>query len=309
MKQLKGSSEDMEKSVLTITDRIAASNDSASNVSAATEEMAASMEEISATLGQLSNGSTNILNEIQAMDSSVQEGVGLVQDIKGRAARMQQNTIEGKEKTSKTIQQIRKALEEALEDSRSAQKINEMTQDILKITSQTNLLSLNASIEAARAGEAGRGFAVVAGEIRGLADSSAQAASNIQNISTLVTEAVEKLAKNAEDMLKFVNEEVMKDYDNFVEVVKQYKQDADSVDAIFSGVAANTADISGTMESMNTGINDISTAVEENAKGITNVADNAVTLVEAMTEIQKETEQNQEISQKLNSEVNRFKRV
>ena len=138
---------------------------------------------------------------------------------------------------------------------------------------------------------------------------SAQAASNIQNISTLVTEAVEKLAKNAEDMLKFVNEEVMKDYDNFVEVVKQYKQDADSVDAIFSGVAANTADISGTMESMNTGINDISTAVEENAKGITNVADNAVTLVEAMTEIQKETEQNQEISQKLNSEVNRFKRV
>lgn len=309
MKQLKGSSEDMEKSVLTITDRIAASNDSASNVSAATEEMAASMEEISATLGQLSNGSTNILNEIQAMDSSVQEGVGLVQDIKSRAARMQQNTIEGKEKTGKTIEQIREALEEALEDSRSAQKINEMTQDILKITSQTNLLSLNASIEAARAGEAGRGFAVVAGEIRGLADSSAQAAGNIQNISALVTEAVEKLAKNAEDMLKFVNEEVMKDYDNFVEVVKQYKQDADSVDAIFSGVAANTADISGTMESMNTGINDISTAVEENAKGITNVADNAVTLVEAMTEIQKETEQNQEISQKLNSEVNRFKRV
>ena len=309
MQRLKGESEDMEKSVQVVTNQIVESNDSASNVSAATEEMAASMEEISATLGQLSDGSTNILNEIQAMDSSVQGGVALVQDIKERAARMQQSTIEGKEKTGNTIKQIRATLEAALEDSRSAQKINEMTQEILSITSQTNLLSLNASIEAARAGEAGRGFAVVAGEIRGLADSSAEAAGNIQNISFLVTEAVEKLARNAEAMLKFVNEEVMKDYDNFEEVVRQYKEDADSMDMILCGVAANTADISETMEGMNNGINDISTAVEENAKGITNVADNAVTLVEAITEIQKETENNQQISVRLSDEVNRFKKV
>ena len=309
IQDLKSESGDMAQSVEIITNQIIESNESASNVSAATEEMAASMEEISATLGQLSTGSSNILGEVQSMNTSVNDGVSLVQDIKERATTMRQSTIESKENASKTISQIREALQAALEDSRSAQKINEMTQEILSITSQTNLLSLNASIEAARAGEAGRGFAVVADEIRGLADSSAEAASNIQNISGLVTEAVEKLAKNAEKMLEFVDEKVMKDYDSFVDIVQQYKEDADSVDEILSNVAANTEDISQTMDGMSSGINDISTVVEDNAKGITNVADNAVALVQSMVEIQRETERNQHISQKLNDEVNRFKKV
>lgn len=309
MRELKTESANMEQSARAITNQIIESNESASSVSAAAEQMAASMEEISATLGQLSDGSTNVLKEIKSMDDSVQNGVGLVQDIKERANEMHTTTLKSKEKTGRTIVEIRETLQTALEESRSVQKINEMTQEILSITSQTNLLSLNASIEAARAGEAGKGFAVVADEIRGLADSSAQAANNIQVISALVTDAVEKLAKNAEEMLQFVDEEVMKDYDNFVNIVEQYKKDADSVDEILSGVAANTSDISVTMDSMNTGIGDISTAVEENAKGITNVADSAVSLVEAMSEIQTETEHNQQISQKLNNEVNRFKKV
>ena len=309
MQELKTESDNMAQSAEIISNQIIDSNESAGNVSAATEEMAASMEESSATLGQLSTGAGSILGEVQSMNTSVQDGVSLVQDIKNRASEMHQSTIESKENASRTIAQIRAALQAALEDSRSAQKINEMTQEILSITSQTNLLSLNASIEAARAGEAGRGFAVVADEIRGLADSSAEAANNIQNISGLVTEAVEKLARNAEQMLKFVDEDVMKDYDSFVSIVQQYKEDADSVDEILSNVAANTEDISQTMDGMSNGINDISTVVEDNAKGITNVADNAVSLVESMVEIQRETEHNQQISQKLNSEVNRFKKV
>ena len=309
MQDLKTESGNMAHSAQIITDQIVDSNESASNVSAATEEMAASMEEISATLSQLSTGSSNILSEIHSMASSVQDGVSLVRDIQERATKMHQMTIESKEYAGQTISQIREALQAALEESRNAQKINEMTQEILSITSQTNLLSLNASIEAARAGEAGRGFAVVADEIRGLADSSAQAAGNIQNISSLVTEAVEKLAKNAEQMLQFVGDNVMKDYDSFVDVVKQYKQDADSVDEILNDMAVNAEDISQTMDNMSNGINDISTVVEDNAQGITNVADNAVALVESMVEIQRETEHNQKISQKLNDEVNRFKRV
>lgn len=309
IRKLKEESGNMERSVESVMSQVMDSNENVSNVSAAMEQMAASMEEISATLGQLATGSNEVLGEIQQMDSRVKDGVDLVQSIKEHATTMYRRTVEGKENTNSTIEEIRGSLRKALDDSRSVQQINEMTKEILAITSQTNLLSLNASIEAARVGEAGKGFAVVAGEIRALADSSAQTANNIQNISDIVTEAVERLARNAGEILEFIDKNVMKDYDDFVEVVEQYEKDADSVNEILSVFAVNTEDIHQTMEAMNSGISDISTVVEDNANGVTSVADNIVTLAAAIGEIQQETTGNQEISRRLHDEVSRFKQV
>lgn len=309
MRKLKKESENLKNSALAVNNEVGTSNESASSVSAAMEEMSASMEEISATLGQIASGSDSIMTQIEQMNSHVQDGVRLVRDITNRADEMHHDTLESKEATADNVENIRKDLSAALTDSRSVEKINELTQDILGISSQTNLLSLNASIEAARAGDAGRGFAVVADEIRGLADSSAATASNIQSISATVTEAVERLAKNAEAMLKFVDQKVMKDYDTFVEVVDQYQQDAESVNDILNEFAGNAGEIAETMKAMNTGISDISIAVDESAKGVTSVADNAVSLVEAINQIQAESENSKNISQMLSDEVERFKKV
>lgn len=309
MRKLKSESEELMISAGTVRDEISKSNENAENVSAAMEEMSASIEEISATLSQIAHGSESISGQIEDVNGRVQNGADLVKTIKSHAGNMHQNTVDSKETAIKIISEIRTAVDEALIESRNVEKINGLTGEILDITSQTNLLSLNASIEAARAGEAGRGFAVVADEIRVLADNSAQTASNIQNISNVVISAVEKLAKNSENMLKFIDEKVMKDYDDFVGVAGQYEKDADDINEILSNVAANTNEISSTMQAMNTGIGDISVAVDENAKGVTSVAENAVSLVEAFTNIHKETESNQEISSKLTNEVNRFKKV
>lgn len=309
IRKLKEESDKMENSVQIVMNQITDSKENVNNVSETMEDMAASMEEIAATLGQLSVGSNEVLNEIQQMDSRVKEGVTLVRNIKEHAAVMYNRTLEGKKNTSKTIEEIREKLQKALEDSQSVQQINGMTEEILAITNQTNLLSLNASIEAARVGEAGKGFAVVAGEIRQLADGSTQTANNIQNISDNVTEAVGRLAGNAEAILKFIDENVMKDYDDFVGIVEQYEQDADNVNEILEVFATNTTEINQTMEAMNSGINDISTVVEDNARGVTNVADSVVTLATAIGEIQQETTGNREISRRLNTEVSRFKQV
>ncbi|MCM1056646.1 MAG: methyl-accepting chemotaxis protein [Firmicutes bacterium] len=309
MRKLKTESENLKNSAVKINNEVGTSNENAGSVSAAMEEMAASMEEISATLGQIVSGSDAVMTEIQQMNNYVQDGVRLVRDITNRADEMHKETLESKEETAENVERIRETLNAALADSRSVEKINELTQDILGISSQTNLLSLNASIEAARAGDAGRGFAVVADEIRGLADSSASTASNIQSISATVTEAVERLAANAEAMLKFIDTKVMKDYDTFVEVVDQYQQDAESVNEILNEFASNAGEIEETMQAMNTGISDISLAVDESAKGVTSVADNAVSLVEAINQIQSETENSKNISQMLSDEVERFKKV
>ncbi|MBE5875324.1 MAG: methyl-accepting chemotaxis protein [Lachnospiraceae bacterium] len=309
MQKLKIESENMKHSVDEIRLMSDQSDENATNVSATMEEMSASMEEIAATLDSIVSGCEDVLEDIAHVGNEVKNGVVLVGEIRTRADGMHHSTVDSKNEATKMLEDIRCALVEAVESSKSVGKIQELTTQILDIASQTNLLSLNASIEAARAGEAGKGFAVVADEIRSLADDSKDTAGNIQQISELVISAVEQLSNNAERMLSFVDDKILKDYDGFVNIVGQYRDDAESVNVILAGIEDNTNRIGETMSRMNTGINDISIAVDESTKGIVTVAENAVSLAKEIREIKNETEKNQVISESLNNEVMKFKKV
>lgn len=309
MQKLQTESDNMMDSANRVTNQVDDSNKSALNVSSATEELAASMEEISATLEHLVEGSHAILERVQTMNESADSGNETVTNIKGRAVTMHQETVKSKENAIQVLRNIGTQLEDAVQESRSVEKINELTGNILSIASQTNLLALNASIEAARAGEAGRGFAVVADEIRSLAENSRDTANDIQNISILVTNAVTKLAENAQEMLKFIGTDVIKDYDGFVEIVNQYQSDADLMSQILEEFVEQASVINKTMTEMSTNMDDVSTTVGESARAVTSVTEDASLLVGAISNIQEETENTQRISEELQSEVKRFEKV
>lgn len=309
MLQLRGNALTMKESVEKVRVEIRTSNDMANNVSSTMEEMSASMEEMSATLTQIADGSDEVLDQVKQMLDQVTQGAQLVNEIKTRAGEIQTSTIRGKNDTNATMNTIRSDLEEAVSASGSVEKINDLTGDILDIASQTNLLALNASIEAARAGEAGKGFAVVADEIRNLAENSTATANNIQSISDMVTQAVRKLSSSAEKLLGFVDENVMKDYDGFVTVVDQYKEDAESMNQIIGQISTSTNEIRQTMQGMTSGLNNISVGVDENTQGIAQAAESMSELVMALEDIQKETEKNHEVSMEFEQAVSNFKKL
>ena len=267
------------------------------------------MQEVSATIQQISNGSSQVVEKVQGMSTSADEGVTMVTGIKERAGSMREETIASKQSATGVFENMGKVLEVSVEESRSVGQIQNLTDDILSIASQTNLLALNASIEAARAGEAGKGFAVVADEIRVLAENSSNTANRIQEISNVVVTAVEKLSDNAKKMLDYVDKNVMKDYDTFVGIANQYQQDAEKMEEIFVEFATQANGMAESMKFMDTNMANMATTIDESTIAVSAVAEDATDLVGAMMEIQKEIENNKKISEEMGAQVKRFKKL
>ena len=306
VRKLQAESDNMAFSVKNTSEEVDSSNSNVMGVSSIVEELAASMEEISATMEQLSEASEDNLQGARNISESAENGSEVVVEIKERASKMHAQTVENRKATIDMMREIGDLLGAAVKDSQSVKQIDELTNNILSIASQTNLLALNASIEAARAGEAGKGFAVVAEEIRQLADSSRVTANDIQNISAYVMEAVERLSTNAENMLKFIGADVIKDYDDFMEVVEQYEKDADAMSVFFNDFAAKASDMTDTLKNMSSNISNVSVTVEEGANGLSNAAGDTSALVESVGRIKSEMEDNKRIYENLKTEVDRF---
>jgi len=309
MLKIRESSNNLNELAGSMTLEIADSNDNASSISATMEELSASMEEVAATLDEITTGAQEILSASKEMSDEAETGKEFVTGVKSTAVSMRSDAQTSKENTTAMIQEIRAMLEVAIANSRSVEKINELTDEILSISSQTNLLALNASIEAARAGEAGKGFAVVADEIRVLAENSKNTANNIQGISGLVTNAVEELSADANKMIEFIDSTVLADYDKFVDMANSYHNDADHMDEILQGFYMNASKLAETMAQMTEGIDGINIAVDESAQGVTQAAQSTAQLVDALVNIKSEADSNRDISEDLQDEVKRFKNI
>lgn len=268
-------------------------NEAMMSASAATEEVNASTEEVNASVAILA--------------SETEKSREMSDEIRIRANSIGESSQNSYKYAIELSTRYEEELQQSIENASIVENIGAMTDAIAEIAEQINLLSLNASIEAARAGEHGRGFAVVATEIGKLANETSETVTQIQNTILDVQGSFKDLTEEARALLTFIRETVTPDYNNFVEIAKQYEKDAVSIEE-------NTKRISGMSIGMKEIMNEVSEAIQNISESAQNTADSSgrvMTSIDQVSEIVDEvsgmSKEQEMIANELNEVVSKFK--
>lgn len=299
----------MEEVVTEVRDNIITSNSSVSDLSAMTEELTATMEKISENAAVINTNATEVKKEVDTMVERTMDIRQYTTEMKEHADHMEQSAHKTMESTEEKISRILEVLEQAITESENVNQVNNLTEDILNIASETNLLSLNASIEAARAGEAGKGFAVVAAEISQLATASQEAANRIQSINSMVVNAVHNLADNANDLVTYMNTSILSEFKNFAKGGTEYREKANHIEGVVGVFTEKMDRLQDTIEEIAGSIDLIVHSIDEGEKGVSSAADSTQTLLLDMENITKHMDDNQAIAVSLKQETEIFERL
>lgn len=277
------------------------------NISATTEELSAGMEETAASTEEINATSINIEEDINHVNERATSGQELASEIKQRAEKLKLLAHESQSTATHIYEEANKKLRNSIEKASAIEEIKTLSRTILDIANQTNLLALNASIESARAGEAGKGFAVVASEIGNLARRSKAAVTQIETITNDISIAVEDIIQDAEGLLAFVDDRVIKDYDTLVNTGEQYTQDAITIEQMVDGIKLSLAQLKESINYIRKAIDEVTMASQEGSKGSTEIAAKSSSIFNKTNVVLEQANATKEIASSLNKAVDFFK--
>lgn len=289
-----------------IVDMVINANDNITDSSAAMEELAAHMDMVNNVSGGIRETIDQVKAQVDILWKEASEGSRKAVEVSKNARAMKEHIVEVRGLTAKKVGEITEVLNASIQESEKVSRINALSETILSIASETELLSLNASIEAARAGEAGRGFTIVAGEINSLADNSQKTARDIQCINQEVIQAVQELSDHTSQVLDYIHNSILGDYDRFVEAMDEYVNNMEGFHEILKNFSASSDSLNGSMGQIIQSVEYITDAVSESTSAMNISAENVTGLVETMREVQTAVDTCRDVSGALKKEIRHF---
>ncbi|MBR4027364.1 MAG: hypothetical protein IKJ01_07400 [Lachnospiraceae bacterium] len=303
LSEVKTDAETLADSINDANEQIRVVSQEVTSMSSVMQEFTASLQEMSSNIIEVSDAMEEMDEMFMHMSEEAKDGADYAQNSNNEAYDIMKKSEAERHEVEAMASEVEASMKVKIEESKKAERILDLTNDILEIADQTNLLALNASIEAAHAGDAGRGFAIVADEINKLAASTRTTASEIVGLSNTVLTAVSQLAEEANKVLEFMKERTVGSYSELVKVGHKYQGDSKIMFDKMQDFSYIAQTLSTQLNEATKSIEVIKSASNESTEAMSEVTNSVMMISDHIDEIQLRNNENDKSAKSLKNNI------